>query len=195
MTRTTTGDRLVDEILAMLAEGPNRQTKPDYSRASTMAWDQMHLRAKWEDTDLARHATERERKRSPLAGYRVLIDDNFHFMDEEDRYEHGVFGTADEAVTACKRVVDRCLKSMLKPDTTAAALYDQYVSFGEDPYVVAVDRTDAWVTFSAWDYAKEQCEVLARPGAVREITARQRAHLAAAALLDLPVIDAPPIAP
>jgi hypothetical protein len=121
MTEKTTGDRLVDSILAMLAE---QKPKP--------------------------------------TGYGVLIDDNFHYTDEKHRYEHGVYGTADEAIAACKQIVDRCLKSMLKPGMTAAALYGLYVSFGEDPFVVAVDPTDAGVTFSAWDYANEQCEVLTR---------------------------------
>ncbi|SHN86958.1 hypothetical protein [Bradyrhizobium erythrophlei] len=92
--------------------------------------------------------------------YKVLIDDNFHYMDEEHRYEHGAFGTADEAVAACKQIVDGCLTHMLKPGMTANALYEQWVMFGEDPYVMPVDRTDARVVFSAWEYAKEQCEVL-----------------------------------
>jgi hypothetical protein len=43
---------------------------------------------------------------------------------------------------------------------TADALYQLWVIFGEDPYVMPVDRTDARVAFSAWDYAKERCEVL-----------------------------------
>jgi hypothetical protein len=34
------------------------------------------------------------------------------------------------------------------------------VMFGEDPFVMRVDRTDAPVDFAACDYAKEQCEVL-----------------------------------
>jgi hypothetical protein len=119
MTETTTGDRLVDSILAMLAE---QKPKP--------------------------------------TGYRVLIDDNFHYMDEKHRYEHGVFGTADEAIAACKKIVNRCL--MWKPGMTATALYDEYVTFGEDPFIKAVDPTDAGVAFSAWDYAKERCEVLTR---------------------------------
>jgi hypothetical protein len=127
MTETTTGDRLVDAILAMLA----------------------------------RPATEREREKKP-AGYRVLIDDNFHYMDEDERYEYGMFGTTDEAIAACKWIVDRCLKSMMKPGMTAAALYELYVSFGEDPFVMAVDPTAARVKFSAWDNAKERCEVLTR---------------------------------
>jgi hypothetical protein len=92
--------------------------------------------------------------------YKVLIDDNFHYMDEDHRYEHGVFETADEAAAACKRIVDEELTYMLKPGMTADALYQLWVMFGEDPYVMPVDRTDARVTFSAWDYAKEQCEVL-----------------------------------
>jgi hypothetical protein len=93
-------------------------------------------------------------------GYKVLIDDNFHYQDEEHRSEYGVFGTADEAVAVCKRIVDRCLEPMLKPGMTADALYQLWVMFGEDPYVMPVDRTDARVAFSACDYAKERCEVL-----------------------------------
>ena len=95
-----------------------------------------------------------------LARYKVLIDDNFHYMDEDHRYEHGVFGTAGEAVAACKRIVDEELTYMLKPGMTADALYQLWVMFGEDPYVMPVDPTDARVAFSAWEYAKERCEVL-----------------------------------
>jgi hypothetical protein len=81
-----------------------------------------------------------------VAGYKVLIDSS-------DR----VFATADEAVAACKRIVDECLL----PGTTAAALYE---SFGDGPLIVPVDPADALVAFSAWAYAKERCEVLgARP--------------------------------
>jgi hypothetical protein len=92
--------------------------------------------------------------------YKVLIDDNFHFMDEDHRYEHDSFETADEAVAACKRIVDEELTYMLKPGMTPDALYGLWVMFGEDPYVMRVDRTDAPVDFAACDYAKERCEVL-----------------------------------
>jgi hypothetical protein len=99
----------------------------------------------------------------PIAapGYRVFVDDNFHFRDEDERYEIGVFGTVDEAIAACKRIVDRYLEPA-KPGTTAAALYADYVAFGEDPYIKPVDPAAARVTFSAWDYAKERCQVLAQ---------------------------------
>jgi hypothetical protein len=36
--------------------------KPDYAGASAMAWAQKYCRAAWEDTELALHATQRERK-------------------------------------------------------------------------------------------------------------------------------------
>jgi hypothetical protein len=106
--------------------------------------------------------------------YKVLIDDNFHFMDEEHRYEHGTFGTADEAIAACKRIVDNELTYMLKPHMTADDLYGLWVMFAEDPYVIPLNRTDARVHFAACDYAKEQCEVFAT---------------------SKPEIEAPPIAP
>jgi hypothetical protein len=95
-----------------------------------------------------------------VAGYKVLIDDNFHYMDENERIEHGVFATADEAVAACKQIVDECLEPMVQPGMTATALYEQYVNFGDDPFVMAIDLGDARVTFSAWEYAKERCEAI-----------------------------------
>jgi hypothetical protein len=139
MTDTNTGDRLVDELLAMLA---------DY-----------HTK-----TNIAPDMPDGSEPPPPTAtpGYRVFVDDNFHYMDEDERYELGVFGTIDEAVAACKGIVDRCLEAMLKPEATAAGLYEQYVNFGEDPYIKPDDPAAARVAFSAWDYAKERCQVLAR---------------------------------
>jgi hypothetical protein len=98
-----------------------------------------------------------------VAGYKVLIDDNFHFMDEDERIQHGVFATADEAIAACKLIVDECLKPMLQPGMAATALYEQYKGFGDDPFIMPVDPNDAPLTFSAWAYAEKRCEVLASP--------------------------------
>ena len=95
-----------------------------------------------------------------MANYKVLIDDNFHFMDEDERVTHGLFATALEAVAACKLIVDECLEPMIQPGMTAAALYEQYEGFGDDPFIVPVDPKDAPVDFSAWGYAKERCEAI-----------------------------------
>jgi hypothetical protein len=95
-----------------------------------------------------------------VASYKVLIDDNYHFTDESERIQHGVFATADQAIVACKQIVDECLQPMLQPGITAAALYGQYKDFGDDPYIMPVDPNDSPVGFSAWEYAKERCQVL-----------------------------------
>ena len=93
--------------------------------------------------------------------YRVLIDDNFHYMDESERVAHGLFGTAEEAVAACKGIVDEFLAGAFIPGMSPEALYEQYVSFGDDPFVVPVNPNGAPVAFCAWQYARERCEAMA----------------------------------
>jgi hypothetical protein len=96
-----------------------------------------------------------------MASCKVLINDNAHYMDESERSEHGIFASADEAVAACKRIVDDDLESMWQPGTTAAALYRLYLSFGPDPFAVPINPDDPSIDFSAWTYAKKRCQDLA----------------------------------
>ena len=94
--------------------------------------------------------------------YDVLIDDNFHYMDESEPIHPGVFATADEAVAACKTIVDQFLAGAFKLGMTAAALYQQYVGFGDDPWIAPLDpNTAPAVSFSAWDYARARCAAIA----------------------------------
>jgi hypothetical protein len=86
------------------------------------------------------------------------VDDNFHYMDEEARYKLGDFATLDEAVAACKQVVDKFLKDEVTPDITAAERYEQYTGFGPDPFIVTHDPDAGNPPFSAWSYAKERCQ-------------------------------------
>ena len=86
--------------------------------------------------------------------YKVMLDDNFHAMDEDKRHEHGVYETVEEAIEACRRIVDESLKEMLKPGISADALYELYTHFGDDPFIVVVDGADDHVKFSAWSYAE-----------------------------------------
>src|SRR5712671_2926379 len=90
-----------------------------------------------------------------MPSYRVLINDNAHLMDESERTDHSVFANADEAVAACKEIVDDDLNAMWKPGTTAKELYRLYVAFGPDPFVVPLNPNDPGVEFSAWTYAKK----------------------------------------
>ena len=93
--------------------------------------------------------------------YTVHCDDNFRYMDESERVTHGVFKTPNEAVAACRRIVDGFLAGAFKPGMSREALYGQYVSFGEDPFIVPVDPKAAPVMFSGWDYAKARCAEIA----------------------------------
>jgi hypothetical protein len=89
------------------------------------------------------------------------MNDNAHYMDESERADHGVvFADADEAVAACKEIVDDELNTMWMPGTTAKELYRLYIAFGPDPFVVPLNRKDPGVKFSAWTYAKKQCKNL-----------------------------------
>ena len=90
-------------------------------------------------------------------GYRVLIDDNFHYQDESERVEHGVFASPEEAVAACQSIVDAYLDDAFKPGMTADALFESYTAFGEDPFIVPEGPGGAPVKFSAWDYARQRC--------------------------------------
>jgi hypothetical protein len=90
--------------------------------------------------------------------YTVFIDDNFHYMDESERYKHGEFDDCESAVAACKRIVDEFLNTC-DPSKGAEELYKQYTSFGEDPWI---SSDDSDCKFSAWNYAKERCRELAQ---------------------------------
>jgi hypothetical protein len=92
-----------------------------------------------------------------------LIDDNFHFQDEFERVTHGVFATADAALSACRSIVDGFLADAFVPGMSSAALYEQYTLFGDDPFVVAIDSKGApAIHFDAWRYARERCEQITR---------------------------------
>jgi hypothetical protein len=89
--------------------------------------------------------------------YVVYVDDNFHYMNEEERSKSGGYATLEEAVSKCQRIVDEFLESAHKPGMSSKELYDQYCMFGEDPFI----RGPA-SDFSAWDYAKRRCDELCR---------------------------------
>ena len=96
-----------------------------------------------------------------MSRYKVMVDDNFHYMEEDKRYQHGVFPTAEEAIAACKSIVDSDLAGFIKPGMTASELYQAYTDFGRDPFVVCVKPDDERVRFSAWTYAEERSSVVA----------------------------------
>jgi hypothetical protein len=95
-------------------------------------------------------------------GYKVLVDDNFHYMDESERYELGVFPSLEAAIEASKQIVDEYLRSAHQPGMTTEALLTSYLFFGDDPYIVTTAGEATGVLFSARDYARQRCEELCR---------------------------------
>ena len=91
--------------------------------------------------------------------FEVFVDDNYHYHDESARYKHGEFDTYEEAVKACKEIVDADLLNMYKEGFSAAELYSSYTSFGEDPFIKPAPKSEK---FSAWDYAKLRCGEICR---------------------------------
>ena len=93
--------------------------------------------------------------------YRVLVDDNFHYMDENYRRNLGEFPTYSEALAVCREVVDRFMGHEYVPGMSASALYFRYMMFGQDPFILEGPGSPASATgFSAWDYAKARCSEL-----------------------------------
>jgi hypothetical protein len=81
------------------------------------------------------HSEKSELKRPEgTPTYRVMLDDNFHYMDDSERYALGEFKTLETAIAACRKFVDRDLDHLFKPGMTAKELYSDYTSFGEDPF-------------------------------------------------------------
>ncbi len=81
--------------------------------------------------------------------FRVRMYDNFHYMDEDNCYDHGTFDTYEEALAAAKKLVE---------EEIVHYGYDMslYCGFADEPGIlgppgVPIER------FSARDYARELC--------------------------------------
>jgi hypothetical protein len=98
-----------------------------------------------------------------MSPYKIMIDDNFKYMDEDARKEYGVVSTADKALDICRALVDMSLLERYEDSQTAEQLYERYTDFGKDPFVVALDGSPK-VAFSAWTYARQRAQELTAPG-------------------------------
>ncbi len=93
--------------------------------------------------------------RSAKNTYTVYVDDNYHYMDESERYKQGVYHSCEEAVAVCKRIVEDSLPESVEPGKTEDDYYAGYTMFGEDPWI-SCDEKPCTCNFSAWTYARER---------------------------------------
>ena len=84
--------------------------------------------------------------------FKIFVDDNFHYTNEDERYLFGEYDNLDDAIEACKKIVDESISDLMK-DCNLSELLEKYQSFGDDPFVYGGE-------FSAWDYAKEKIDAL-----------------------------------
>jgi len=92
----------------------------------------------------------------------LRVADNFHYMDQDETYTHSEYATWADAVAVARRIVDESLAEHYRPGISAGELFSMYTSFGDDPFIVSPPPGER---FSAWDYARQQCELLCASGA------------------------------
>ncbi len=94
--------------------------------------------------------------------FEVLVDDNFHYMDKDERWRLGAFATLEAARQACIALVEECLSDYYQAGLEAEELYSQYRMFGDDPFILGPGEPGK---FSAWTYAKARAmEICAASG-------------------------------
>ncbi len=67
--------------------------------------------------------------------YTVKVDDNFHYMEESERYDAGSYSNLEEAIEKCKEITLQSLKDCYEKGMEADQLKAQWLAFGEDPFV------------------------------------------------------------
>jgi len=95
--------------------------------------------------------------------YKVFIDDNFHYMDESERYQLGEFPNLEAAVEAAKKIVEEYLLSAYRQGITAIELAASYASYGEDPFIIDTSGKDVGVLFSGREYASRRSAEMCAP--------------------------------
>ena len=85
--------------------------------------------------------------------FTVYVDDNFWYMEEDERYTAGTFSSYEAALTLAKGIVERGLKNHLADGKPAKDWLGSYMDFGEDPWIKPTP--EGIPRFSAWKYAEE----------------------------------------
>ena len=90
--------------------------------------------------------------------YKVYIDDNYHYMDESERYAVGSYHSMEEAIEKCKEITIRSLEDLFEEGITPEKLSAQWSMFGDDPFIIGGDGS---VPFSAREFiTPELCKAI-----------------------------------
>ena len=94
--------------------------------------------------------------------YRVNAADNTRYMDEAEWRTVGIYEGLEEALGACRYIIDRSLRDLYEGDMQAAQLFRLWGMMGEDAWVVPLTGAEPKPDFSGQDYARERSEDLCR---------------------------------
>jgi len=97
-------------------------------------------------------------------GYRVVVDDNYHYMDEDSRWVKGEYATFEEALTVARNMVEGFFENRNRRHT-AKQLYDAFTMMGDDPWIEPFGgAAEPPERFSAWAFAKAYTKCLCQKG-------------------------------
>ncbi|MCZ7668549.1 MAG: hypothetical protein M5U34_15850 [Chloroflexi bacterium] len=143
-----------DDIYFFTAERPESYVVPIEAKGASALWRTIIAKG-FSDAKLAiEAATTGSGIYCWPRSFKVFVDDNFHYQDKSDRYELGEFDSFEAAVAACQMIIDQYLMAAFKEGMDPAELYEKYISFGEEPFVIPMPEG---ASFSAWVYAEQRC--------------------------------------
>jgi len=116
-------------------------------------------------------------------------------LKPEERYTLGKFETCDKAIAPSITIVNEFLLTSYRPGMAAGEMLSQYMTFGEDPFIVSADRECAFSACSATeDYSPShgiECKTtLLRMRPVPTRFLRKAAYMNGKGFLETPELDA-----
>lgn len=93
-------------------------------------------------------------------GYAVWAHHSFHLSGEAEKYLVGRFDSCDEALEACRRLVEEFLESSYQEEMSPETLMEEYEASGPDPYIEP--RREECV-FRAREWARERAAEVCAP--------------------------------
>ena len=86
--------------------------------------------------------------------YSVKVDDNYHSMDESERYDDASDRMLGQAIERCKAITMASLKACYEKGIDANKLHAQWLMFGDDPSIVGAEKGSP--PFSAREFVTEE---------------------------------------
>ncbi len=101
-------------------------------------------------------STASDSSKAIKSGYKIYLEEDYWFQDDPELLSAGkvIYETYEEALRECKRMIDDFLIRNYKPGMTVDELYNLYLQFSDEPYIIPRGENNQ---FSHSKYAKEQC--------------------------------------